>query len=370
MSVKDVISISQERAEDYMPCIFRDAKDKIAQRTYTHSNCLKTASYEAFKKLKDENGFRCPMCSSRENRVTPNAILDQAISSFNQNFKSRDYKDAKSSYNLACHFFKEEKFESVHKICKRALGFTSIDPLDHKNLRLLFDKAADEILESQLGISLNLQNIKYNLNMIKDCKEKLTLTQDLDQVKQLRRCIAIDFTIIAYEKNNIGRKYLQNEMQGKALEIFKEAILLLEKIQNVKDLDLSTKRDLIVDVKSSLESLGALLVSLNRFLDAEVNYIKLIKCLKTAISFCENKSDFTLEHALDNSFFKLSRVYLYLADKYFVQEGDCLTSKNYLEKAQKTLENTKEKNDEVKKLSELLSERLISIELNLKMTKT
>ncbi|NGX49562.1 MAG: hypothetical protein K940chlam5_01161 [Candidatus Anoxychlamydiales bacterium] len=361
MAVNGITSRSLERAEEYMPQAFRDVYCQIAQRTYKHSECSKSASYEAFKLAKDANGFRCPMCFSRENIVTPNTILDRAISSFMLNFNFRNDTDAKSSYKLAWYFFKEERFVSAHKICERALNFSSIDSQNHKNLMFL----AGRILQCQLGINTNLQQIESYKKEIKTFIEQLKKTQDPDQVKQLQKCGALCFVAIAYEKNNIARKYLDNKMLVKAFDTFKEAILLFEKVQNIKGLDSDIKRSFIVDLTSSLTSLGDLLASLNRFSDAKDNYKKSIKHLKAAISVCENKDDFIQD--LDKVSFKLSKAYLGLADQCNIQSSEYAEAKKYLEKSQKTLENIKEKNEEITSFSDQIVQKIEIIELKLLM---
>ncbi len=383
-----------EKTEDYMPASFLDRYGNTAQRVYTHANCKKSVSYAALQHARVFNDNNCPMCLSKGLHVNatnmiPNEGLSNSISNFVQNFNLRNDAGIKSSYDLARDLFKEEHFGYVAGICKRALGFESRDPELHKNLQSLLERAGELFshqnkpfvppendnckfsnerdIQSQLDIKKKLEKIQSLENELKNCLEGLESSDNDIEKKYLKDFVEMYYRNIAVEKNIIARIYVESKLPQKAIDAFEEASRLYIQAIEQDVTNLAEKKTMRLDLASNVTNLGDFYVSLERFTIAIENYEKAIEYLKSAIDLCENKSDFKnkLEFGLDKIFLKLSKAYLFLADE--VSEGKYKKSKEYLEKAQKTLDHIKEKDEEIKRLLENISEKIISAELNLKI---
>ncbi|KKK98069.1 hypothetical protein LCGC14_2646430 [marine sediment metagenome] len=366
MSANGTVSISmvQEALKEYIPQAFLDAEGSIAKRIYTHAYCSKSASYQTFELSKDENGFICPMCSSRENRVTPNIELNAVISGFIKNFNLRNSEDTKSSYDLAEHLFKEKKFEYVTKICRRAFGFLS-DPVINKKIGTLLKKAEENIaqkqrahrvqkesvvLESQLDFTKNLNKIQSLENDLNACLERLKSSDNDIEISCLKSFVEIYFREIANEKKFIALIYFDNHMHLRAIDTFEEAINVYKNCLELDIEDSALRISIFINLASYLAEFGDFFVSLNNFSRAIKKYQESIENLNKAISLCEKESEQKdLLSKLDKCYFKLGSAYRNLADEYSVQKEDFQAIENY-NKAKEAIENIKNRENELNEL--------------------
>ena len=389
MSVRGPITI--ERAEDYMPAFFVNGDGNAAHRVYTHPPCKKSASYSTLQFAREYDNNKCPMClykgfTVNATNIIPNEGLSKSISNFLQNFNLRNDDDGKSSYDLARHLFTAEDFEYVIKICIRALGLEPKDPILNEHLRIILDRVNQEFnkvlvkeqgdiesVESQPDLKKMLEGIKALEIDLDHCLSKLKNPEEENKT-YLIHFVAQFYNAIGEEKDKVARVFLENNLNQKAIDYFKEAVESFNKgLEYVQEVPL--REIIIINLASSLAHIGDFFEIIKDHFQASESYEKAMKILKANEELyidpeSENKKTYLI--SLDRCYLKLSLSCIAFADQSNLQKGKLEKTQyssaiEYYVKAKQAIEQINKKTDQINEILHDLDNKLRLARINEKM---